>query len=186
MYNLSVTGEEHDAEIVRELFGAKYDLTDDLSQTNVLTICSDEKAEIPDSKLLFALCDMTENGLPEEAYTFCADRGIAVFKGSRAESSDDIIKVCDFIENGNVDQATGFPDISLGPFGDDVCRIIIMMKGIDDPILLAAMMFSGLDIRAISGGLNGDYGCALVALREQVTSIPHLDGVLKVRVLQDL
>ena len=84
-----------------------------------------------------------------------------------------------------------------------------MMKGIDDPILLAAMMFSGLDVRAIAGGLyihqnpdgagdsreieqNPDsadaslYGCALVALREPVTRIPHLDGVVKVRVLQDI
>ncbi|MBR2548192.1 MAG: hypothetical protein IKF07_08380 [Eubacterium sp.] len=218
MYNLAVSGGNNDSEKIRELFGEKYTLTDDLFQTNVLVVCGTEEAEIPDSKLLFAVCDLTENGLPDSTLEFCADRGIAVFgrthdpadgkiaddpAENRSDYSDDgicdysdsgdhsdviaiVAAVRDFIENGNVNGETGFPGIDLGPFGDDMSRIVIMMKGIDDPILLAAMMFSGLDVRAISGGLSGSHGLALVALREPVTHIPHVDGITKVRVLQNI
>ena len=240
MYNLTISGTAGERSSIKDLFGDKYDLTDDLSQTNILVICGSdvESAEIPDIRLLFAICDMTDGGLPENALTYCADHGICVFR--------DADSVKDFIENGNVkgsigsagttdydaasgmactdrspdaEYFSGFPDIDLGPFGNDACRVVIMMKGIDDPILLAAMMFSGMDVRAIAGGLfskasythdpvrmaqpaadsdqnkksSGDaagidniYGLALVALREPVTRIPHVDGVLKVRVLQDI
>lgn len=177
MYNLAVSGGDDKSKEVCGLFGDKYDLTNDSTQANVLAVCS-EDAEIPDCKLLFSVCDMTDGGMPEDAAEYCRDRGICIFNS--------VDSVRDFIENGNVTGSGDFPDISLGPFGDDVCRVIIMMKGIDDPILLAAMMFSGLNVRAIAGGLSGDYGCALVALREPVTRIPHVDGVLKVRVLQDI
>lgn len=178
MYNLSISGAAGELSSIKALFGEKYDFTEDLSQTNVLVILDNGKAEIPDSKLLFAVCDMTDNGLPESVLDYCAERGICVFRDA------DTVK--DFIENGNAVNAAGLPDIDLGPFGSDMCRIVIMMKGIDDPILLAAMMFSGMDVRAVAGGLNGDHGCALVALREPVTRIPHVDGILKVRVLQDI
>lgn len=197
MYNLAVTGEKISVNDIQKLFGNKYDLTDDLSQANVLVITDHAKAEIPDSKLLFAILDLTDEGLPESAASYCLERGIAVFniadsikQGRDPLAVSDIsiaaAAVCDFIENGNLAGSGDFPEISLGPFGGDACRIIIMMKGIDDPILLSAMMFSGMDVRAVAGGLSGDYGLALAALREPVTRIPHLDGVLKVRVLQDI
>lgn len=273
MYNLAVSGKGNTLGKIKELFGEKYDLTDDLSQANVLAISESESAEIPDSKLLFSVCDITGQGLSDEMIRYCLDSGICIFNNQAdpADSADQsnpanhvnpsvsadlaaltVARVCDFIENGNIKGSSYFPDIDLGPFGDDLCRIIIMMKGIDDPILLAAMMFSGLDVRAVAGGLylyqnpacrcsetspadtadpendtnrnsdtdtadpendtnkNSDadtadpdndanknsgsdsaaaeelYGCALVALREPVTRIPHVDGVLKVRVLQDI
>ena len=184
MYNLAVTDNQDRCSEIAELFGEKYDITDDLSQTNVLVICSSEGSAVPDSKLLFAVCDMTEEGLPEEAVSYCAERGIAVFRCDDIRQT--VSEVRSFIENGDLTGNTGFPEIDLGPFGNDLCRIIIMTKGIDDPILLTAMMFSGMDVRAIAGGLNGDYGCALIALREPIARIPHVDGILKVRVLQDI
>ncbi len=217
MYGLAVLGGNDDLNSVCGSFGDLFDLTDDLSQANVLAVRGEvfDEKDIPDSRLLFAVCDMTERGLTESALKYCADRGIAVFGKSPAD-------VRDFIVNGNLRSAAAFPDIDLGPFGNDVSRIVIMMKGIDDPILLSAMMFSGMNVRAVAGGLcilpetgglpgsaqdcdpsagsdnekssaDNDtvdedpiYGCALVALREPVARIPHLDGVLKVRVLQDI
>ena len=253
MYNLAVLGDSIAPDKVKEVFGEKYDLTEDLSQANVLAACDGGNPETPDSKLLFAVCDMTENGLSEDAVTFCMDRGICVFNDNVVVSGSAINSTRYFIEQGNITGSDFFPDIDLGPFGDDVSRVVIMMKGIDDPILLAAMMFSGMDVRAVSGGLarrisktttyspesiasgadisekknssgadssekknssgadtseqknssgadasekknssgaavidESLYGCALVALREPVTRIPHIDGVIKVRVLQDI
>ena len=68
MYNLAVTGEKSRVGEIQKLFGDKYDLTDDLSQANVLAV-NGKEAEIPDSKLLFAVLDMTEIGLSEGAAT---------------------------------------------------------------------------------------------------------------------
>ena len=205
MYNLAISGPADAREETIKSFGEKYDLTDDFSQANVIAVYDDHTDTIDDviktilsSKLLFAVCDFTEVGLPDAYVRACSEKGVAVFR----ESPE---CVCDFIENGNLISAVNYPDIYLGPFGDDISRIVVMMKGIDDPILLSAMIFSGMDVRAVSGGLanmpadfgaeiadNTDapedilYGASLIALREPVTRIPHVDGVIKVRVLQDI
>lgn len=236
MYNLAVIGNEQETERIKDAFGDKYDLTDDLSQTNVLALCS-MTGTVPDlspameSRLLFAVCDLTKEGLSDEMVKSCTDSGISVFRcvddlvgytDNIGEHSNDIGEYAndigenandigeyindivehtrDFIENGNISGSINYPDVQLGPFGDDVSRIVMMMHGIDDPILLAAMIFSGMDVRAIAGGLmkptdsestksdsaDNEYGCALISLREPVTRLPHVDGVLKVRVLQDI
>ena len=205
MYNLAISGPADAREETIKSFGEKYDLTDDFSQANVIAVYDDDTDPIDDviktilsSKLLFAVCDFTEGGLPDTYVRACSEKGVAVFRRSPE-------RVCDFIENGNLISAVNYPDIYLGPFGDDISRIVVMMKGIDDPILLSAMIFSGMDVRAVSGGLanmpadfgaeiadNTDapedilYGASLIALREPVTRIPHVDGVIKVRVLQDI
>ena len=238
MYSLAISGPSDAREEAIKSFGEKYDFTDDFSQANVIAVydegttrtgevdhvddsdhASDVIKAILGSKLLFAVCDFTEAGLPDTYVRACSEKGVAVFRKSPE-------RVCDFIENGNLIGSVNYPDIYLGPFGDDISRIVVMMKGIDDPILLSAMIFSGMDVRAVSGGLanmpadfgaeiadslltdntgNADapadnaeiaeitdvpedilYGASLIALREPVTRIPHVDGVIKVRVLQDI
>ena len=238
MYNLAISGPSDAREEAIKSFGEKYDFTDDFSQANVVAVYDEDTNHTGDvdhvcdtdpagdviktilsSKLLFAVCDFTEGGLPDTYVRACSEKGVAVFRKSPE-------RVCDFIENGNLIDSVNYPDIYLGPFGDDISRIVVMMKGIDDPILLSAMIFSGMDVRAVSGGLanmpadfgakiadslltdntgsadapadnaeiadNTDtpedilYGASLIALREPVTRIPHVDGVIKVRVLQDI
>ena len=166
-------------------FGEKYDPTDDLSQANVIVLTGEAARGISlESKLIFAVADLSggASGLDDEE---CANKGIAVFRGTE-EPQDIAARVRDYIENGNISGSSNYPDVSLGEFGSDVSRMSIMMKGIDDPILLGAMMESGMDVRAIAGGIKGEYGSALIALREPVTRVPHVEGVLKVRVLQDI
>lgn len=184
MYNITVLG--NNVKETAEAFGEKYSVTDDLTQTNVIIADPNKAGDSGlaltdadlDSKLIFAAA-----GVPAE---FCSDRGIVVFGGCSNASQNQVQNIRDFIENGNIEGSENFPDVTLGSFGNDISRIAILMRGIDDPILLAAMMFSGMNIRAIAGGLKGEYGYALVASREPVTRVPHVDGVLKVRVLQDI
>lgn len=168
----------------------------------LFAVCDLTESGLPDSALEFCADrgiavfgrthDPADGRISDDPIEIQSDHSDNIDDNDRSDHSDrnnDIAAVAavrDFIENGNLNGETGFPGIDLGPFGDDTSRIVIMMNGIDDPILLAAMMFSGLDVRAISGGLSGSHGLALVALREPVTRIPHVDGVTKVRVLQDI
>ena len=183
MYNICFLDEYN--ENVKDLFGERYDLSDDLSQSNVLVTCGASLSEdMLSSKLVFAVLDCSIGGadIPE---AFCSEHGIVIFRASD-DLSDPVLHVRDYIENGNITDSVNFPDVSLGAFSDDVSRISIVMTGIDDPILLGAMMFSGMDLKAVAGGTKKEYGYALVLSREPVISVPHVDGVIKVRVLQDI
>ena len=189
MYNIYFV-DNPDTEVI-DAFGEYYDVTDDISQANVLITCGNEIAgDMLSSKLIFAVLDCSggKAPVPEDEIR---EHGIILFRVSGdtpapAGISDAALCVRDYIENGNISGSEHLPDVSLGGFADDVSRISIVMKGIDDPILLSAMMFSGMDIRAVAGGVSGDLGYALVSSREPVTRVPHVDGVIKVRVLQDI
>ena len=45
-------------------------------------------------------------------------------------------------------------------------------------------MFSDINIKAVAGNVRGEYGYALISTDEQITSVPKVDGVIKVRVIQ--
>ena len=202
MYNLFFEGaldEDVRARVI-ESFGEKYDLTDDPTQANVVVTDGNELSdELISSKLVFAVVDLSvvdpskstssKSTSPLSAEAL-AERGIVLFRTSGDSDNDEIISLVaaarGFIEDGNINGSPLLPDVSLGEFGDDVSRVSILMKGIDEPILLGAMMFSGLDLYAVAGGTNSNYGYALVSSREPVTRVPHVDGVLKVRVIQDI
>ena len=184
MYNIYCLGEPDTG--VLECFGEKYDLTGDISQANVLvSFGADITEDMLGSKLIFAVldCSYGKSKLPEE---LLKDLGIILFKKDAPDDSEAVSHVCDYIENGNILGAVSFPDVSLSNFGSDVSRIALMSKGFDDPILLGAMMFRGMDLMAVAGSLSGEYGYTLISSREPVTRVPHVDGILKVRVLQDI
>ena len=197
MYNIYLT-EDADKETA-VLFGAEYNITDDISQANIIVIGKRGiSVEELSSKLIFAVADFSDGGLDSGIMDYCSDHGICVFRSCAEDSpatdpnspeadpklTADHIR--DFIENGNISGSANFSDVDLGPFADDISRISVLMKGIDAPVLLGAMMTSEMDVRAVAGGLNGEYGTALIAAREPVMRLPHVDGVLKVRVLQDI
>ncbi len=95
-------------------------------------------------------------------------------------------EMMDFIENGNISNSVNFPSASLGPIRGDEARVAIMTKGISNPVDMAIKMCDSNIITGATGGLKGVYGYALISSSEPFTRIRAAEGVLKVRVMQDL
>ena len=91
----------------------------------------------------------------------------------------------DYIENGNIVNSVNFPNISLGPLNDKN-RIAILTKWEPYPVKLAMAMFADKNITAIKGDVRGDYGYALLETTDEITTVPKVPGVLKVRIFEDL
>lgn len=113
--------------------------------------------------------------------------------GASTEEAEDncatmaVLQTMDYIENGNIVNSVNFPGATLGPIkGDTDNRIAIMTKGEPNPVKLASAMFADLPLNGVVGGVKGDYGYALVSTSAMVTSVPAVEGVIKVRVIQDL
>ncbi len=107
---------------------------------------------------------------------------------STAEAEDNCasmaaLQTMDYIENGNIVNSVNFPAVSLGERTADN-RICILTKGEPNPLKLASAMFSDINIKAVAGNVRGEYGYALISTNEQITSVPKVDGVIKVRVIQ--
>jgi D-3-phosphoglycerate dehydrogenase len=45
-------------------------------------------------------------------------------------------------------------------------------------------MFANINIKAIAGGTRGEYGYALISTDDMIASVPAVEGVTKVRVIQ--
>ena len=107
---------------------------------------------------------------------------------STAEAEDNcatmaVEEIMDYVENGNITNSVNFPAVTLGPVRGDN-RIAIMTKGEPNPVKLATAMFADLNIKAVVGGVRGEYGYALLSTDDTVTSVPKVDEVIKVRVIQ--
>lgn len=107
---------------------------------------------------------------------------------STAEAEDNCasmaaLQTMDYIENGNTVNSVNFPAVSLGERTADN-RICVLTKGEPNPLKLASAMFSDINIKAVAGNVRGEYGYALISTDEQITSVPKVDGVIKVRVIQ--
>lgn len=182
MYSISILDDDRD-NILKE-FGDKYEEAESESEANAIVTSGRElSAVMLSSKLTFSVADLSSSD-EQPSEELCSFNGVALFKSGDIKKT--IASTRDYIENGNIDGSVNLPDVSLGPFGDDVSRISIVMKDIDDPILMAAMMFSGLDLRAIAGGRKGHLSYALVASRTPIVAVPKVESVIRVRVLQDI
>ncbi len=107
---------------------------------------------------------------------------------STAEAEDNcatmaVLQTMDYIENGNIVNSVNFPQVNLGPMTGEN-RIAILTKGEPYPAKLAAAMFADVNITGIAGGVRGEYGYALVSTPDTITSVPKVDGVVRVRVIQ--
>ena len=107
---------------------------------------------------------------------------------STAEAEDNcaamaVEQMMDYIENGNITNSVNFPAVNLGPISGDN-RIAVITKGEPNPVKLAAAMFADLTINTIAGNVKGEYGYALISTKDLVKSVPKVDGVIKVRVIQ--
>ncbi len=107
---------------------------------------------------------------------------------STAEAEDNcasmaVDQIMDYIENGNITNSVNFPAVNLGAIHSDT-RIAVITKGEPNPVKLAAAMFADLPLNAIAGNIRGEYGYALVSTNARVKSVPKVDGVIRVRVIQ--
>lgn len=91
-------------------------------------------------------------------------------------------EIMDYLENGNIRNSVNFPAVDLGPIGTQT-RVAIITKNEPYPAKLAAAMFADKNITAIAGATHGEYGYALVATDDEITEIPKLPEVIRVRVL---
>ncbi len=116
---------------------------------------------------------------------------------STAEAEDNCAamaarELMDYIENGNIVNSVNLPAVSLGPVAADETRVAVITKDEPDPVRLASAMFADNVIKAAAGGTRPSsdgaalYGYALLSLAHPVTSVPKVDGVVRVRVLQDM
>lgn len=96
--------------------------------------------------------------------------------------SDDIF---DFIKNGNIKNSLNFPDCSLGPIENEN-RVCICTKNVPDPLTLASAIMSDVKIEDMDGGLRDDAGYVLVSTKDEITSVPQIEGVTRIRVLTDI
>ena len=94
-------------------------------------------------------------------------------------------QLMDYIENGNITNSVNFPSINLGPL-EDSNRIAVFTKNEPHPEKLALAMFADKRIINSAGGTMGPYGYALLSTIDMVTSVPKVDGAIKVRIIQDL
>lgn len=141
-------------------------------------------AAVASGKLAKYVCDFATDGtLNKENIIILPHLG-----ASTAEAEDNcaamaVSQMMDYIENGNIVNSVNFPAVNLGPRKGDN-RICIITKGEPYPVKLAAAMFANINIKSIAGSTRGEYGYALISTDDIITSVPAVDGVLKVRVIQ--
>lgn len=145
---------------------------------------ADLLAAVESGKLGKYVCDFATDGtLNKENIIVMPHLG-----ASTAEAEDNCAtmaacQMMDYIENGNIVNSVNFPAVNLGPMKGDN-RICLMTKGEPYPVKLAAAMFANMNIKAIAGGTRGEFGYALISTDDIVTSVPAVDGVIRVRVIQ--
>ncbi len=116
---------------------------------------------------------------------------------STAEAEDNCAamaarQLMDYVENGNIVNSVNYPAVSLGAIAPGETRVAVVTKDEPDPVKLATAMFADNKIKAAAGGVRPSsdgsalYGYALLSLGEPVSSVPKADGVVRVRVLQDM
>lgn len=145
---------------------------------------ADLLAAVESGKLGKYVCDFATDGtLNKENIIVLPHLG-----ASTAEAEDNCATMAvwqtrDYIENGNIVNSVNFPAVDLGPMKGDN-RICIMTKGEPYPVKLAAAMFANINIKAIAGGTRGEFGYALISTDDIITSVPAVDGIIRVRVIQ--
>lgn len=110
---------------------------------------------------------------------------------STAEAEDNCAvmaadEIMNFIENGNISNSVNLPSASLGPMKEGEARVAVITKGISNPVDMAIKMCENNIITGATGGLKGVYGYALISSSEPFTRVRAAEGVVKVRVMQNL
>ncbi|XVG96363.1 3-phosphoglycerate dehydrogenase [Eubacteriales bacterium KG127] len=176
----------------------------ELFNKHVFSICKDDVVLINFSRNSLVheedLLDAINSGKVKQYVTDFPTEGIMCKPGvlcvphlgaSTTEAEDNcasmaVEELMDFIENGNITNSVNFPNATLGPISNNEARVAIMTKGINNPVDLAIRMCDNNVITGAAGGLKGEYGYALISSSEPFVKIKDAEGILKVRVMQDL
>lgn len=108
--------------------------------------------------------------------------------GASTEEAEDncatmaVWELRDYIENGNIVNSVNYPAVNLGPLNGDN-RVCVLTKGVEVSDVVAAL--KGINAKAMASAKKGDYGYVLISTSDAITSIPAIDGAVKVRVIQD-
>ncbi|MBR3756601.1 MAG: 3-phosphoglycerate dehydrogenase [Firmicutes bacterium] len=139
---------------------------------------------VASGKLAKYVCDFgTDGTLNKENIIVLPHLGASTEEAEDNCATMAVEQIMDYIENGNIINSVNFPAVNLGPMKGDN-RICIMTKGEPYPVKLAAAMFANINIKAIAGGVRGEYGYALISTDDMIASVPAVEGVIKVRVIQ--
>ncbi|MCR4668268.1 MAG: 3-phosphoglycerate dehydrogenase [Clostridia bacterium] len=98
-------------------------------------------------------------------------------------------QLMNYIETGAIKNSVNFPAISLDmlPPGENEASfttIEILTKGEPEPAKLLSAMFADKSIYAAKGAVRGEYGCALGLTKDEITEVPAVEGVVRVRVIK--
>ena len=92
-------------------------------------------------------------------------------------------ELMNYIEKGEIKNSVNYPALSLDPSIDAENIVTILTKGEPHPEKLIAAMFANKTAKACVGATRGDYGYAIFATDDEITEVPAVDEVIKVRVL---
>ena len=105
--------------------------------------------------------------------------------GASTEESEDncatiaVKETMDYIENGNVINSVNFPRVDLGPKAG--ARVAVLTKGVADPV--AAVKAALPEAVEVAGGVRGEYGYVLAAMKDAPAEVPAIEGATRIRVL---
>ena len=88
-----------------------------------------------------------------------------------------------FIEEGTIKNSVNYPPISLDSEIEAKTRALILTKNEPHPEKLASAMFADKEEIACVGSVRGDYGAALFATNDEITEVPEIPEVVKVRII---
>ena len=88
-----------------------------------------------------------------------------------------------FIEKGEIRNSVNYPAISMDL--DVPTRVVILTKDEPHPDKLISAMFANKEIDAVVSATRGAYGCAIMGTRDEITEVPDVEQVLRVRVITE-
>ena len=91
-------------------------------------------------------------------------------------------ELMEYIEKGHIKNSVNFPPISLD--SDAKTRVVILTKGEPNPEKLISAMFADKNIQDVAGAVRGDFGVAIMTTDDDITEVPEVDEVIRVRVIE--
>lgn len=88
-----------------------------------------------------------------------------------------------YIERGDIKNSVNFPSLILEEEIEAKNKVTILTKGEPHPEKLIAAMFADKEVKACVGAIRGDYGYAILATDDEITEVPEVDQVIRVRVI---
>ena len=86
-----------------------------------------------------------------------------------------------YIERGDIRNSVNFPNLSME--GDSDTKVTIITKNEPYPDKLISAMFADKNVDEVVGATRGDYGYAILRTSDEITEVPEVEGVIRIRVI---